>query len=134
MIYDIVCFITLIMPSLTHYQTTNFRLFQTKEFANDNFKLDENCRKFSNGLKTLWEKEKLLIMSKTKTKQAEFGYPVTKFISPDARHITTVHQTGVSVRFVPWKVLNMIKTSNLTKWTSPDITRQEADSPDKKRT
>ena len=32
---------------LTHYQTTNFRLFQTKEFADDNFKFDENGRKLS---------------------------------------------------------------------------------------
>ena len=29
---------------LTHYQTTNFRLFQTKEFADDNFKFEENGR------------------------------------------------------------------------------------------
>ena len=46
-----------------------------------------------------------------RTKHAEFGYPVTKFISSDARHITTVHQRGFSVRFVRWKVLNMFKTS-----------------------
>ena len=32
---------------LTHYQTTNFRVFQTKEFADDNFKFDENGRKLS---------------------------------------------------------------------------------------
>ena len=31
---------------LTHYQMTNFRLFQT-EFADDNFKFDENGRKLS---------------------------------------------------------------------------------------
>ena len=54
-------------------------------------------------------------------KHAEFGYPVTKFISSDARdssdrfverlsHIMTVHQTGVSIRFIRWKVLNMFKT------------------------
>ena len=30
---------------LTHYQMTNFRLFQLKEFADDNFKFDENGRK-----------------------------------------------------------------------------------------
>ena len=34
---------------LTHYQTTNFRLFQT-EFADDNFKFEENCRKLSKGV------------------------------------------------------------------------------------
>ena len=56
-----------------------------------------------------------------KKKHAEFGYPVKKFISSDARdssdrfverinHIMTVYQTGVSVRFVRWKVLNMLKT------------------------
>ena len=32
---------------LTHYQTTNFRLFQTEEFADDNFKYEENGRKLS---------------------------------------------------------------------------------------
>ena len=31
---------------LTHYQMTNIRLFQT-EFADDNFKFDENERKLS---------------------------------------------------------------------------------------
>ena len=33
--------------SLTLSKTTNFRLFQTKEFADDNFKFDENARKLS---------------------------------------------------------------------------------------
>ena len=71
-----------------------------------------------------------------RTKHAESGYPVIKYmyISSDARHITTVHQTGVFVRFVRRKVLNMLKTSNRTKRTSPDIAGQGADSPDKKRT
>ena len=32
---------------LTHYQMTNFRLFQTEEFAVDNSKFDENGRKLS---------------------------------------------------------------------------------------
>ena len=33
--------------SLTHCQMTNFRLFRNKEFADDNFKFDENGRKLS---------------------------------------------------------------------------------------
>ena len=32
---------------LTHYQTTNVKLFKLKEFANDNFKFDKNGRKLS---------------------------------------------------------------------------------------
>ena len=32
---------------LTHYQTTNFSLFKLKDFADDNFKFDENGRKLS---------------------------------------------------------------------------------------
>ena len=32
---------------LTHYQMTNFRLFQTEDFADNNFKFDENGRKLS---------------------------------------------------------------------------------------
>ena len=61
------------------------------------------------------------VTEEKRIKHAEFGYPVTKFISSDARdssdrfverlsHIMTVHQTGVSIRFVRWKVLNMFKT------------------------
>ena len=34
-----------------------------KEFADDNFKFDENGRKLSKRVKALWEKEKLLVMS-----------------------------------------------------------------------
>ena len=37
---------TTTLKALTHYQTTNFRLFQT-EFPDDNFKFDENGRKLS---------------------------------------------------------------------------------------
>ena len=33
--------------SLNHYQTTNFRLFQTERVCNDNFKFDKNGRKLS---------------------------------------------------------------------------------------
>ena len=36
---------------LPHYQTTNFILFQLKEFADDNFKFDENGRKLSKWVK-----------------------------------------------------------------------------------
>ena len=36
------------MHFLTLYQTTNFRLFQIKEFADDNCKFDENGREISN--------------------------------------------------------------------------------------
>ena len=74
------------------------------------------------------------VMEEKRTKHAEIGYPVTKFISSDARHLMTVHQTGVSVCFVRWKVLNMLKTSNRTKRTSLDIAEQGVDSLDKKRT
>ena len=48
------------------------------------------------------------VTEEKRVKHAEFGYPVTKFISSDTRdssdrfverlsHIMTVHQTGVSV-------------------------------------
>ena len=35
------------LQSLTHYQTTNFILVQSKQSADNNFKFDENSRKFS---------------------------------------------------------------------------------------
>ena len=40
------------------------RLFQTEEFADENFKLDENGRKFSKRVEnTVGKKNKLLVMS-----------------------------------------------------------------------
>ena len=44
------------------------------------------------------------------------------------------NQMDVSVRFVQWKFLNMLKTSHRTERTSPDIAEQGADSQDKKQT
>ena len=48
---------------LTLYQMTKFRLFQTKEFADDNSRSDGNGGKISKGIENMWEKEKLLITS-----------------------------------------------------------------------
>ena len=42
---------------------TNFRLFQTEEFADDNFGFDVIGRKFYKWVENMWEKEKLLVMS-----------------------------------------------------------------------
>ena len=41
----------------------NFRFSKLKEFADNNSELDENGRKFSKKVETLWKKEKLLITS-----------------------------------------------------------------------
>ena len=38
------------MQFLTHYQMTDSRLFRTEEFADNNFKFDENGRKLSKRL------------------------------------------------------------------------------------
>ena len=75
-----------------------------------------------------------------RTKRAEFGYPVTKFISSNARgsryrfverisFTMTVHQIDISVRFVRLTFLNTFKTIPRDE---TDIAGQEADSPDKK--
>ena len=40
-------YITEIHALLTHYQTTNINSSKLKEFADDNFKIDENDRKLS---------------------------------------------------------------------------------------
>ena len=50
---------------LTLSQTTHFRLHQTKDFADDSFKFNENGGKFYSlyRWKTIWEKEKLLVKS-----------------------------------------------------------------------
>ena len=89
---------------------------------NQKKKIPDRCTQLASVLKAWSDRQ----TQGKRTKHTELGYPVTKFISSDARHITTVHQTGVSVRFVRWKVLNMLKTSNWTKRTSPT-------SPDKER-
>ena len=44
-------------------QTTNFRLVQTERVCRRQLRLDENGKKFSKRVKTLWEKEKLLSTS-----------------------------------------------------------------------
>ena len=50
------------MNILSHYQMTNFRLFQTERVCRQ-FKLTKMAESYPNGLKTLWEKEKLLVTS-----------------------------------------------------------------------
>ena len=53
-------------------QATRFRLFKSKEFADDNFELDENGREFTEQVKTLWDKEKLLVTSNFSFSQSVF--------------------------------------------------------------
>ena len=53
-----------IINSINQFQTTNFRLLQTKEFAEDNFKLNENGKKvLQKGRKYCGKKGILLVMS-----------------------------------------------------------------------
>ena len=48
--------------SLTLSEMTNFGLFQTEEFTdNNNCKFDKYGRKFSKRVETLWEKEKFIV-------------------------------------------------------------------------
>ena len=51
---------TLLSFCLTLSQTTNFRLFQTEEFADDKFGLDENGRKFSKLVENTVEKGEIV--------------------------------------------------------------------------
>ena len=44
---------------LTHYQMTNFRLFQLKDFADDNLKCEENGRKLFKPVEKHCEKRKI---------------------------------------------------------------------------
>ena len=49
---------------LTHYQTTNFRLFQIEGLCRQQFQIWRKWLKvIQTGSKTLWEKEKLLVTS-----------------------------------------------------------------------
>ena len=59
--------------NLTLSQTTHLDSSKLKEFADDNFKFDENGRKFSKWEKTMWEMEKLLV-----TRNLSFCHSVFK--------------------------------------------------------
>ena len=58
---------------LTHSQTKILDSSKLKEFADDNFKFDENDRKLSKWVKTLRETEKLLV-----TSNFSFSYSIFK--------------------------------------------------------
>ena len=52
------------VSTLSQTPTLHYMYSQVEEFADDNFKFDENGREFSKRVeKTLWEKEKLLMTS-----------------------------------------------------------------------
>ena len=93
--------------------------------------LNKNCCLFGHRVKGLVTPANGFVTEEKRIKHAEFGYPVTKFISSDARdssdrfverlsHIMTVHQMGVSICFIRWKVLNR---RNGHHRTSPDKER-----------
>ena len=96
----------------------NWLFYSIREVTRIELKLNLRQLRF---LKGLFTPANGFVTEEKRIKHAEFGYPVTKFISSDARdssdrfverlsHIMTVHQTGVSIRFIRWKVLNMFKT------------------------
>ena len=57
---------------------TNLGSSKLKEFADDNFKFDKNGRKLSKWVKTLWEKEKLLVTSNFSFSHSVFKRPVSQ--------------------------------------------------------
>ena len=58
---------------LTPSQTTNFRLFQLYEFTDDNFKFDENGRKFSKQVENTVVKGEIKLVLQTRKNQGLFG-------------------------------------------------------------
>ena len=64
-----------------------------KEFADDNFKFDENGRKFSKLVeKTLWKKEKLLV-----TSNFSFSHSVFKSLVPQGRQKVSLCGNGLNL-------------------------------------
>ena len=61
---------------LTLSKTTNFRLFETERVWRQQFELDENGRKVSKQVETLWEKEKLLFRSNFSFSHSVFKRPL----------------------------------------------------------
>ena len=65
--------------SLTHYQTTNFRLFQTERVCRRQFQIRLKWKKvIQMGKKTRWEKEKLLVTSNFSFSHCVFKRLVSK--------------------------------------------------------
>ena len=69
---------------------------ELKEFADDKFKFDENGRKLSKRVNTLWEKEKLLIMS-----YFSFSHSVCKRPVSQGRQKVSLCGNGLILSFEP---------------------------------
>ena len=61
----------LLHDPLSLSQTTNFRHFQT-EFADNNFKFDENGRQFSEGVENTLEKGEIAVTSNFSFSHSDF--------------------------------------------------------------
>ena len=79
--------------ALTFSQMMNFKL---KEFADNNFKFDENGRKLSIQVETLWEKEKLLVMN-----NFSFSHSVFKRLVSQGRQKVSMYGNGLRVNLLP---------------------------------
>ena len=66
-----------------------------KEFVDDNFKFDENGRKLSKQVETLWEKEKLLV-----TSNFSFSHSVFKRLVSQGRQKVSLCGNGLKSPFI----------------------------------
>ena len=103
---------------LTLSQTTNFRPFRTERVCRWQFKFVENWRQFFIWIKTLWEEEKLLVMSnfsfshsvfkrlvlQTRKNQGLFGKGITDYQTanfkpgPNWKKLQTTFQSAFKVK------------------------------------
>ena len=85
---------------LTLTQTRNFRLFQTERgIAEEKLKSDENDRKFFYRVEALWEKEKLLVMTKFSFSQSVFKRPITQISKKQGHVLERVNQLEICRRY-----------------------------------
>ena len=93
---------------LTHYQTTNFKLFQTERVCRRQF---QNWRKWQKVIQTgrkHWEKEKLLV-----TSNFSFSHSVFKRLVPKGRQKVLLCGNGLRIyqktnlKLPNWKSLKM---------------------------
>ena len=78
-------------PTLTHYQMTNFRLFQTERVCRRQFQIWRNWQKFIQTGRKHWEKEKLFI-----TSNFSFSYSVFKGLVSQGHQKVSLCKNGLN--------------------------------------
>ena len=106
---------TITKYDLTHYQTTNFRLFQTERVCRRQFQIWRKWQKVIQMGRKHWEKEKLLVMS-----NFSFSPSVFKRLVSKGHQMVLLCGNGLILPPVLWQKLvfsTQMDTSDKNQWT-----------------